>query len=158
MGWESSSNSPARIAVHRVRVSLSPKNCAPCQAALLHFVVLVCPAQPEKPNTGHPLEGFVKWAHDSSLSRSTFFSSSFIAFHNENPDSHLGLLWNRCRLPQSETHQSPIRIKAEQIGAVLRSDAPGTCVPQKHLSARRLSMPKTHKSCGSHRARNRLPS
>ena len=106
------------------------------------------------PYRGRPLAGFVKWAQDSSLSRSTFFSSPLFAFRDEKPDSRLGLPWNRCRLPTSETHQSPIRIKAWQIGDVFRSGAPGTYVPQKFLSARRLSMPKAHKSCGFHRERN----
>jgi len=48
MGWESSSDSPAWRAAHRVRVYLSL--FVLCQAALLHFVDLVCPVQLETPN------------------------------------------------------------------------------------------------------------
>ena len=101
---------------------------------------------------GHPLAGFVKWAHDSRLARVPFFMASAPAFRDAHPDSHLDLRWNRCRLPQPETHQSPIRIKARPIGGVRQSLALGTAVPQKILSARPLSIATADKSCGSPRA------
>ena len=87
-----------------------------------------------------------------SCAGSFFLWPLLLAFRDAHPDSHLDLRWNRCRLPQPETHQSPIRIKARPIGGVRQSLALGTAVPQKILSARPLSIATADKSCGSPRA------
>ena len=100
------------------------------------------------PFVGSSLEaGSVKWAHVSSVS-----SSPFSAVRSSSDAMrHLARTWVFMLVDVGswlEPHQSPIRIKASPIGCVLRSIAPGTCVPQKTVSTRRLSMPKAHKSYG----------